>query len=45
MSRNSINTNNLRHNTAVLEKESLKLLNIALLRPYSGKNTASMGHT
>ena len=44
MSGNLINIYNLRYNTVVLKKKSLKLLQIALLGPYLGKNSASRGH-
>ena len=44
MSGNWINIYNLCYNTVVLKKKSLKLLQIALLGPYLGKNSASRGH-
>ena len=41
MSGNLINIYNLRYNTVVLKKKSLKLLQIALLGPYLGKNRSA----
>ena len=43
MSGNGINIYNLCYNTVVLKKKLLKLLQIALLGPYLGKNSASRG--
>ena len=36
---------NLCYHIVVLKKKSAKLLKVALLGPYLGKNWASMGHT
>ena len=44
MTGNLINIYNLRYITVALKKKSLKLLQIALLGPYLGKNSASRGH-
>ena len=44
MSGNGINIYNLCYNTVVLKKKLLKLLQIAVLGPYLGKNLANRDH-